>query len=139
MCLIFAGSTDLMSAEHTSRFLVPFLRWLDPQISPATIMKVQLISRKAAHVTEYAILAALIWRAIRHHWGVVRATFWKPAVATLAVAVVNAIADEFHQSFVATRTSSPRDVLIDILGAVLGLMICCMFTRNQQTPATGAI
>jgi hypothetical protein len=31
--LIFVGSTDLMSAEQTSRFLVPFLRWLKPEIS----------------------------------------------------------------------------------------------------------
>ena len=51
MCLIFAGSTDLMSAEHTSRFLVPFLLWLHPHISFKTIMLIQLIVRKGGHVT----------------------------------------------------------------------------------------
>jgi len=34
LCLIFIGSTDLMSAEQTSRFFVPFLRWLKPDVSP---------------------------------------------------------------------------------------------------------
>ena len=62
MALIFIGSTDMLSAEHTSRFLAPFLRWLDPQITWATLNAVQTIIRKLGHVTEYAILAALLWR-----------------------------------------------------------------------------
>jgi len=37
MSLMFAGSSDLMSAEHTSRFLAPILRWLKPDISVATL------------------------------------------------------------------------------------------------------
>src|SRR5690349_16332641 len=65
MVLIFIGSSDVLSAEHTSRFLVPFLRWLDPHISYATIAAVHLVVRKLGHFTEYAILAALVWRALR--------------------------------------------------------------------------
>ena len=49
MILIFAGSTDVLSAEHTSRFLVPFLRWLDPEISFATIAHINIVLRKLAH------------------------------------------------------------------------------------------
>jgi hypothetical protein len=45
MLLIFVGSTDVLSAEHTSRFLVPFLRWLDPHISLAAINAIQLAVR----------------------------------------------------------------------------------------------
>src|SRR5205814_9256817 len=65
MALIFLGSSDMLSAEHTSRFLVPFLRWLDPQISFATLNAIQFGIRKLAHLTEYAILAMLLWRALR--------------------------------------------------------------------------
>src|SRR5260370_32491122 len=65
MTLMFLGSTDLLSAEHTSRFLVPFLRWLDPQISLAALAAIQLGIRKLGHLTEYAILAMLLWRAFR--------------------------------------------------------------------------
>ena len=54
---MFFGSTDLMSAEHTSRILTPLLRWWNPDISPAAIAQVHFFVRKAAHLTEYAILA----------------------------------------------------------------------------------
>src|SRR5438045_5204621 len=65
MALIFVGSTDVLSAQHTSRFLVPFLRWLDPQISLAALAQIQFAIRKLGHLTEYAILAMLLWRALR--------------------------------------------------------------------------
>ena len=50
--VIFFGSTDLMSAEHTSRFIVPFLRWLKPDISPETLVSIHFIVRKCAHLGE---------------------------------------------------------------------------------------
>jgi hypothetical protein len=52
--VIFLGSTDLMSAEHTSRFIVPFLRWLKPDISPESLASIHFIVRKGAHLSEYA-------------------------------------------------------------------------------------
>ena len=61
--LIFASSSDALSAEQTSRFLVPFLRWLDPQISFATIAAIHFALRKLGHLTEYAIFAALTLQA----------------------------------------------------------------------------
>jgi VanZ family protein len=64
MALIFVASTDLMSAEQTSRFLVPFLRWLKPDISPETIAQTHFLFRKLGHIGEYAILAMLFWRAV---------------------------------------------------------------------------
>lgn len=134
MCFIFIGSTDLLSVDETSRFLVPFLRWLNPDISGATIMAIQLAMRKTAHVIEYAVLAALLWRATRHQWATVLPTFWKSAAVAFGAAVIHAALDEFHQSFVATRTASPRDVMLDIFGALLGLMICGIFARNKRSP-----
>jgi len=103
--LIFVGSTDILSSEHTSRFLIPFLRWLDPQISMATLVTAQIIIRKLGHLTEYAILAALLWRALRSE------TAWKwkmPIVSGVVWAgcAIFAASDEFHQSFVPSRTSS---------------------------------
>jgi VanZ family protein len=136
MFLIFAGSTDLMSAEHTSRFLVPFLLWLAPHISFKTIMTIQFFVRKAGHVTEYAILATLLWRVARHHWPLRREDFWKPAMLVLCVAMTFAVTDEFHQSFFPSRTATAHDVIIDTVGAIVGLLICRMFVRRNKTPAT---
>jgi VanZ family protein len=120
MALMFFGSTDLMSAEHTSRFLTPFLRWLNPAISPAAIAQIHLLVRKAAHVTEYAILTGLLFRALRP----TITGFWWRATLALIPALLFAPADEFHQSFVPSRTSSLGDVLIDYSGAVVGILIC---------------
>jgi VanZ family protein len=122
MALIFIGSTDLLSAEHTSRFLVPFLRWLNPQISWAALNETQLITRKLGHVTEYAVLAGLLWRAVR-------GGAWRTKLSILFALVgfacaIFAVSDEFHQSFVSSRTASGNDVLIDISGAMIGLAIC---------------
>jgi hypothetical protein len=57
--VIFIGSTDVMSAEETSRFLVPFLRWLKPDISVETLAQIHFFVRKCGHLTEYAILAMI--------------------------------------------------------------------------------
>jgi len=121
--LIFIGSTDLMSAEHTSRIIVPLLRWFNPDISAEIIMRVQFFVRKTGHVTEYAILAMLLWRALRG------GTRWQMKMSILfcvaaIVCVIFATSDEFHQSFVPSRTASPIDVMIDTCGALIGLTIC---------------
>jgi VanZ family protein len=97
MTLIFWGSTDLMSAEHTSRFLVPFLRWLNPDISPAALARAHFLLRKAGHVTEYGILAVLLfrgWRSFSHD-------LWSRSIAALLIAIIFAASDEFHQSCLA--------------------------------------
>jgi VanZ family protein len=128
MLLILIASGDLMSAEHTSRFLVPFLRWIVPDISPATVTLIQLLVRKGAHVTEYAILAALLWRAFDRG----QQAFWRATAITFAIAAVYASLDEFHQSFIPSRTGAFEDVLIDCVGAMLGLAVCALagFARS---------
>ena len=129
--VIFLGSTDMLSAEHTSRFLVPFLRWIDPQISFATLNAIQLGIRKLGHLTEYAILAMLLWRALRSgtRWQMKMSILF--LVAALASAIL-AASDEFHQSFVPSRTASPNDVMIDICGALIGLLSCLMFAARKR-------
>jgi VanZ family protein len=131
--LIFVGSTDVLSAEQTSRFLVPFLRWLDPQISVATIAAVHLTVRKLGHITEYAILAMLLWRGLRHGTHLQAKMSILFSLAWLAAAIF-AVTDEFHQSFVPSRTASPIDVMIDICGAMIGLIICLTFAARGRLP-----
>lgn len=131
LSVIFIGSTDLMSAEHTSRFIVPFLGWLKPDISPQTVASIHVIIRKAAHLSEYAVLALLLLRAairmtdLNLPMPVLRAIVW---VACVFVAVT----DEFHQTFVQSRGASGRDVMIDSVGALLGLLIGAAFARNRS-------
>jgi hypothetical protein len=65
MALIFLASTDLGSTQHTSRIIGPLLQFFWPDISAEAIQAVQLAVRKALHLTGYAILAALLWRALQ--------------------------------------------------------------------------
>jgi VanZ family protein len=70
-----------------------------------------LVLRKIAHMTEYAILAALLVRALRQPgWAVV-------------VAIAYSISDEVHQSFISGRHGSPVDVVIDAIGVVVGAVL----------------
>jgi len=129
MLFIGISSSDLMSAEHTSRFIGPFLRWIAPDISDATVASVQLVVRKCAHLTEYAILAALLVRAFRQ--GQERAG--RVLAISFVIATACAALDEFHQSFVASRTGSPWDVMIDTCGALAGLLIYWRATRTPKS------
>jgi len=129
MAIIFLGSTDMLSAEQTSRIIGPLLRWFQPDMSAETIAQLQFFVRKGAHVTEYAILAMLFWRGL-HRGTNVQMKMSNLAGAVWFVCALFAASDEFHQSFVRSRTSSPIDVMIDICGAIVGLMICFVFARS---------
>ncbi len=122
MAVIFGASADSQSVQHTSRFLEPFLRWIKPDITPETIDTIRWMIRKAAHLTEYAVLAQLWWRALR---GADRSAgwSWRQAALALLLCAIYAATDEFHQSFVKGRTASAGDVLIDTAGAALGLAV----------------
>ena len=128
--VIFVGSTSVMSAEHTSRYVVPFLLWLKPGMSPKTIWIILVVARKCAHLTEYAVLALLLWRALRSVASLRTKTFIVFGAALVGCAVF-AASDEFHQTFVKSRTPSVRDVLLDIAGALLGLLIAASFARRH--------
>jgi VanZ family protein len=130
--VIFLGSTDLMSADHTSRFIVPFLRWLKPDISAETLASIHFIVRKCTHVGEYAILALLLLRA---------ATLMPNSKRSIPILYVSvwgvclfvAVTDEFHQTFVASRGASVRDIMVDSSAAVLGLLIGAIFQMSRAT------
>ena len=136
MLLIFLGSSDALSAEHTSRFIVPFLRWLDPHISPMAIASIHMTIRKLGHFTEYAVLAALLWRGLRGTFPDGMRLF--AALIAFVGAAAFAASDEFHQSFIPTRTSSVHDVMIDCIGALVAVSLCALlaFRKNGvRTPA----
>jgi VanZ family protein len=126
--VMFFGSTDVMSAEHTSRYIVPFLLWLKPGMSPQILWTILVVARKCAHVIEYTVLALLLWRALRSV-PTLQAKSVMVFAAVLMGCAVFAASDEFHQTFVKSRTPSVRDVLLDVIGALLGLLIGASFAQ----------
>jgi VanZ family protein len=75
------------------------------------------VLRKGAHMTEYAILAALLVRALGRE------------LPAFALGVAYAASDELHQHFVRGRHASPVDVAIDAVGLLIGLALWRRFSR----------
>lgn len=75
-----------------------------------------IVLRKIAHAGEFGILAILIARGLGVNN---KKTYLKAAFA----AILYAVSDEIHQSFVPGRVASPIDISIDSFGAILGLII----------------
>lgn len=105
----------LFTGENTKRMLEAVLSYLpfgtdgDDTSSP-----LNFIIRKLAHLTEFGILAVLVWRALEPK----RMAY----VGAWIFATVYAMTDEWHQSFKPERTASVRDVLIDSCGALIALL-----------------
>ncbi|HEU5393910.1 MAG TPA: VanZ family protein [Candidatus Methylomirabilis sp.] len=120
MGVIFFLSTELFSAGETGQFLLPFIAWLFPWAAPETLDLLHGALRKLGHLTEYAVLAILWYRA-----GAYRTAAWVPEAARLALllAVAYAASDEVHQVLVASRSGSIADVAIDSAGAAAALLL----------------
>jgi VanZ family protein len=137
--LLWAGiiaffSTDHFSAPQSSRILGPLLHWLFPDIAPERLASIHFAVRKLGHWLEYFILAVLLYRALYHESR--RKHSLLPAAWTIALALVWAAIDEFHQSLVPSRTASFMDVMIDGFGGLSGTFWMYLRHNRTQEPAS---
>jgi len=75
-----------------------------------------LVLRKLAHMSVYALLTLLWWRALAPLAG-------RPLAVAVTIAFLYAISDEYHQSFVEGRSGNPVDVMIDSVGIGLAVWL----------------
>ena len=130
MAVIFSASSDSKSFQHSSRILAPIIHWLFPDMSEQRVSDVVFILRKCAHLTEYAILALLLLRAIRKPVRNERRPWrWADAGWAILLVVVYASSDEIHQLFVPHREGKFADVVIDTSGGIAGLLISWIIGR----------
>ena len=123
MGIIFSASSDSGSFQHSSRIIAPLIRWLFPHVSDEGVHTVVVFVRKCAHLAEYAVLALLVWRALRKESARENTPWrWSKAALVLALVALYAASDEFHQAFVPSREASIWDVLLDTTGAAFGLL-----------------
>jgi VanZ family protein len=119
-----------MSFQHSSRIIQPFVHWLLPHLSDDAIHTLVVIVRKCAHLAEYAVLALLLWRALRKSPGPgVPRWHWPVAGLVLALVALYAASDEFHQTFVPSREGCVTDVVLDAIGGALGLL--CLWAAGR--------
>lgn len=101
-----------------------FFHWnLDEEQMREIADTIEYFVRKAAHMTEFAVLSILIfiWLGL---WEI--ALLRRGMTAFLATAFYGA-SDEFHQLFVPGRAGRIGDVLIDGLGALAGVVVIILF------------
>jgi VanZ family protein len=83
-----------------------------------------LFLRKIAHFCEYAILGALLLRALGRGEIVLGTGFiLSPRLLSIAAGVAYAATDELHQHFVPGRHAAVRDVAIDAAGVLAGVLL----------------
>ena len=82
--------------------------------------KVSFIVRKCAHVSEFFILGILVINLVSKY------NVKHIYLISFIICVLYASSDEFHQLFVPGRSGQVTDVLIDLIGVVLGLSIYCL-------------
>ncbi len=122
MAFIFWMSTNTFSSPNTASILEPVLYFILPSLPSEDIAWIHHGIRKLAHVTEYLILGILLFRAFKAGSAEERSLRW--AAYSLLVVVLYAASDEYHQSFLDTRTASLVDVGFDSFGGFLGQCIC---------------
>jgi VanZ family protein len=130
MALIFWMSTGTFSAANTSLIIEPLLRFLIPSITEKKIALIHGLIRKLGHVTEYFILGILLFRAFRSSWGKRGSLSW--AFLSSLIIALYAATDEFHQSFVYSRTASLLDVGIDTSAGMLAQGFNVIWDRVRQ-------
>jgi len=128
--LIFIGSSNVLSASNTST-LVRVVRWLIPTAGDERLALFHFLIRKAGHLTEYGILALLAARAFRTSARELLRTRW--FWAALILVVVYSLTDEFHQTFVPSRTGSVYDSMIDSAGGLIALTILWWRRKKSES------
>ena len=129
IAVIFTFSTDSFSSDGTSRVIVPVLRFLFPFLSPSQLEVGHIVCRKAAHVTAYFVLGILGWRAAMTP----QAASLRPELLTIAIVILVAVSDEFHQWFVPSRTSAIGDVGFDLAGGMAALLLMLRLKHESRT------
>ena len=122
------ASTSEFSAGNTSAILRPLLLWIFPNLSESRLAAVHFLTRKAGHFTEYAVLAFLTRRAFITSSHAFLRRYWFQL--GLLLVVIYGLLDEFHQSFVPSRTASLYDSIIDIAGGLTVLLIFRFYGKN---------
>ena len=129
MSMIFWFSTDLFSGDNTGSLLWKVVSFIYPGATRELFDSIHFYVRKAGHLTEYAVLALLLFRAFRSG----AQARWRPrwALSSLLFAFLYASLDEYHQTFTRRRTGSVYDILIDTSGALTALVLLWFLGRRD--------
>lgn len=129
LCVVWGHSLmsgDLSSFE-SSRFVF-LLRPIFALFGNSDERLMTLVIRKGAHLSEYTVLLVIGFRMARAWFGASRRAW----ALVAAIWVVTPCVDETIQRFTPGRAGVFTDVLIDMSGGLLGILIACLYARAQR-------
>ncbi len=129
--LITFESTDFFSAQNTGSLLYSLLTRLFGAINLHDFLVFHHYLRKTGHVLGYGMLSLLLLRGWRATFHQVHAWVWPAALLAWAGTAFVASMDEWHQSFIPSRTGTPRDVLLDSAAGLFFLLIAHIWLRRS--------
>jgi hypothetical protein len=130
---IASESSDYLSSAHTGSLLQHLCSWLGC-CRDWNFALVNHILRKTGHFAGYGMLCLLFYRAWRLTGYILSSSRTRviDTVFSLLCTLVISSADEYHQSFLPSRTGRPQDVLLDMAGAAIFLLAFHLWLRSSR-------
>ena len=141
LIVIAIESSALLSASNTSRILYPLLHFLFG-MDWEHFHQWHFYIRKGGHVVGYAILSILLFRAWRATLPAMSDVKWTSRWATIAILGTALVAslDEWHQSFIPSRTGRWQDVVLDTsAGIAAQVLILFWYKSNRGKDSTRSV
>lgn len=132
MIVIAIESSAYLSSDYTGRFLYPILHFLFG-IDRAEFKIWHHIIRKTGHFVGYFILSVLLFRAWKASLRLPSQWAWRWAGIAALMSVIVASLDEWHQSFIPTRTGVFSDVVLDSSAALIAQIVIFFFWRLRDS------
>jgi VanZ family protein len=132
IAVIVVESTEFFGADNTSGPLRYLFQSIFGQVPDDRWDIIHHYIRKTGHFVGYGMVGLSwfrAWRMTRSEW-----RFRTDALFAMLATAIIASWDEFHQSFLANRTSSLWDVLLDCTGAFVFILVAGSVARIRSTP-----
>ncbi|MGB0013293.1 MAG: VanZ family protein [Candidatus Sulfotelmatobacter sp.] len=134
LIVIAIESTAMLSSNNTSRILYPVLHYLFG-LDVVQFERVHFFIRKGGHVVGYAILSILLFRAWRATLPAMSNVNWTlrwSAIAILGTAFVASL-DEWHQTFIPSRTGRWQDVVLDTCAGIAAQLLIFLWLKGRRS------
>jgi VanZ family protein len=133
--LITFESTGFFSSQNTGSLLYALLTRLLGQISFYKFLVFHHYLRKTGHVVGYGMLSLLLLRGWRATLGRDHALVLRTALLSWLGTVCVAAMDEWHQSYIPSRTGTWRDAVLDSVAGVVFLLVAYFWLRRSERVA----
>ena len=136
LALIAGESTNHLSAANTSRILYPVFHFFTG-VDPFRFVIWDYYIRKMGHFVGYFGLSILLFRAWRATLPFASPSSWSMQWARISFFMTALVAslDEWHQTYLSSRSGSLRDVVLDSFAALTAQILIFFILKGNRTSA----